>query len=270
MAISIIGIDFAVDPKKTGFAYTSVDNSHKAKLEHLQLNYKMGDITELITKNNSNQIKTLLAIDAPLGWPIDLGEALYGHSAGQAIPKKSDQIFRRETDHFIKNKTGKQSLDVGADRIARTAHSALKWLDELRQTTKQDIPLAWNSSFECQVAAIEVYPAATLKVYGLLKSSGYKKVTESTAREEIVNGLVELLDINGFESAMQSNDNLLDAAVCVVAALDFLNGRTMPPNDIIKAKKEGWIWVRPRFLTTEMPPANCPFQQQISSEATKK
>jgi hypothetical protein len=45
---------------------------------------------------------------------------------------------------FIKEKIGKQSLDVGADRIARTAYSALELLDRLRQMLGHDIKLAWE------------------------------------------------------------------------------------------------------------------------------
>ena len=35
----------------------------------------------------------------------------------------------------------------------------------------------------------------------------------------------------------------LDAAVCVLAAADFLADRAVPPGDLATARKEGWIWV---------------------------
>src|SRR5437016_7332440 len=41
-------------------------------------------------------------------------------------------MFRRVTDDVIYERLGKRPLDVGADRIARTAHAALRFLEELR------------------------------------------------------------------------------------------------------------------------------------------
>jgi hypothetical protein len=43
---------------------------------------------------------------------------------------------------------------------------------------------------------------------------------------------------------MAANADALDAAVCVVAAGDFLAGSTMPPEDLALAPREGWIWAR--------------------------
>ena len=42
--------------------------------------------------------------------------------------------------------------------------------------------------------------------------------------------------------ALCRNDDLLDAAVCVLAAQDFLTGRAVPPPDRCLAECEGWIW----------------------------
>ena len=42
----------------------------------------------------------------------------------------------------VRDRIGKQSLDVGADRIARTAHAALQLLHELRGRLGKPIPLA--------------------------------------------------------------------------------------------------------------------------------
>jgi len=40
------------------------------------------------------------------------------------------------------------------------------------------------------------------------------------------------------------NADVLDAAVCVLAAGDFLLGRAMAPENRSQAEREGWIWVR--------------------------
>lgn len=41
--------------------------------------------------------------------------------------------------------------------------------------------------------------------------------------------------------ALCGNDDLLDAAVCVLAVQDFLTGRAVPPPDRCLAEREGWI-----------------------------
>ncbi len=56
----------------------------------------------------------VIALDAPLGWPIALGNVLSSHTAGSAIGEDPHLLFRREADRFVKRKLGKQSLDVGA------------------------------------------------------------------------------------------------------------------------------------------------------------
>ena len=44
---------------------------------------------------------------------------------------------------------------------------------------------------------------------------------------------------------MQSKD-VVDAAVCVLAAADFIRGNVVPPLDQETALIEGWIWAPPR------------------------
>ena len=63
---------------------------------------------------------------------------------------------------FIQQKLKKTPLDVGADRIARTAYAALHLLGSVRVQLHLSIPLAWAPTDISVVAAIEVYPAATL------------------------------------------------------------------------------------------------------------
>jgi hypothetical protein len=123
-----------------------------------------------------------------LGWPKALGEELHSHEAGESIRVEPNQLFRRETDLFIKREIGKQSLAVGADRIARTAHAALTLLDEIREVTGQPIPLSWKPGYASGLSAIEVYPAATLIVHDM-HVSGYKRIDGQKARRKLVSKL---------------------------------------------------------------------------------
>ncbi len=189
----------------------------------------------------------VLALDSPLGWPGALGRVLSGHRAGELIDTPPDELFRRRTDRFIKKKLGKQPLDVGADRIARTAVASLRLLDEIRVTAKREIPLAWTPAPPSDAVAIEVYPAATLLGHGL-PSARYKRRENERERGLILEGLkreVAFTDPRHSELAAKRADTL-DAIVCILAAVDFLTGHVLlPPIDEV-TRREGWIWARPR------------------------
>jgi hypothetical protein len=198
----------------------------------------------------------LLAIDAPLGWPGRLGDALVTHMAG-APPLPADQaqssaawrdanlLFRRSTDRFIKARLGQQPLDVAADRIARAAFAALWLLDDLREATGAPLPLAWSRE-ECWAThAIEVYPAGTLRAHGL-PYRRYKEAEQRPARAQILAALQCRLEFACPTAPLLDDADILDAAICLLAASDFLSGRAMPPPAELMpvARREGWIWTR--------------------------
>jgi predicted RNase H-like nuclease len=190
--------------------------------------------------------RVLLAVDAPLGWPVPFGDLLARHRAGEALSISANELFRRLTDREVKRALGKQPLDVGADRIARTGHAALAILEELRGLTGAPIPLAWRPDFGETIAAIETYPAGTLEARGL-PSSGYKRDDQRPVRRAILAGLRGHLELDTIAGDLLADADQLDAAVCVLAGVDFLQGRATPPRDLERARKEGWIWVRPRL-----------------------
>ncbi len=165
MSQCIVGIDVATDPKKCFFSVATLIGS-ACSLINVVAGTASEELIGLISDIHQSRGTVLLAIDAPLGWPAPLGEALAHHRAGEAIKTEANDVFRRKTDIFIKKQIGKQPLDVGADRIARTAHAALSLLDKISSQLNTPIPLAWSPVIE-GVSAIEVYPAATLKASGI-------------------------------------------------------------------------------------------------------
>jgi len=252
-SISIIGIDCATQPNKVGLALGSVskglltlDNARK-----VSKNESVASLVSSWIKEKGNA-KTLIAIDAPLGWPIMLGEELICHLAGSSLSTSAHQMFRRRTDFFIKEKAGKQSLDVGADRIARTAHAALALIEEIKEQVGISIPLAWSRELAHPISAIEVYPAVTLKSCSLLPATSYKK-DDSKEREKIYDGLGNLMNLLKVDKLpLVEDDDVLDAVVCVLAGYHFINGESEGPRteeDRALAKKEGWIWVKMPKLT---------------------
>jgi hypothetical protein len=177
-----------------------------------------------------------------------LGKALTAHKAGEPLSVPANDLFRRATDRFVKARLGKQSLDVGADRIARTAHAALKLLADVRRRAGLPIPLAWEPSYSERIAVIEVYPAATLIAHGI-PDTGYKKKEKIAQRKAIMGGLERIVQLPEDRAVMDLSADALDAAVCVLAGLDFLGGEAYNPEDTELAKHEGWIWVRARQRT---------------------
>jgi hypothetical protein len=181
--LTIVGIDCATDPKKTGLALGAVEGNQTVLLEVTA--GKSDSPGEPVHRWIRNSQQVLLAFDAPLGWPSDLGRTLAAHCAGEGTEIDTNELFRRKTDRFVARTLGKQPLDVGADRIARTAHSALTLLSELRTLTGSEIPIAWSPKLSQRIEAIEVYPAGTLKAHSL-PDSGYKKPPDMDSREKIL------------------------------------------------------------------------------------
>lgn len=242
----LVGIDCAVQSKKMGIAVGALSDDSIA-VESVQ--YGLPDPVQFIVNIMHENLPLLLALDAPLGWPASMGEVLVKHRAADRVPIAPNILFRRDTDRFVKRTIGKQSLDVGADRIARTACAAVDLLGEVRRLTGQSIPLAWGSSELQESCCIEVYPAATLEAHGF-SSRGYKgdKPAHRDSRTKL---FAELPGLQGVSDEMAqtivSNDDAFDAVICLIAAADFLQGVAMKPENMDTARKEGWIWVRSKL-----------------------
>jgi hypothetical protein len=232
LVIALLGIDCATIPQKTGLALGELRDG---KVHILRCG--TGTNSELPAKIAADWLhgydKALIALDAPLGWPRALGTHLRDHSAGLPLQADPNQLFRRATDREIEERLGKRPLEVGANLIARTAVAALKLLDQIRQPTNpsRPIPLAWVPEEEKPWRAIEVYPAATRIGHGAPDVGGS------------LEGLDDLLDCSAVPNLRESKD-AVDAAVCALAAADFLCGRAEPPNPQNQetACIEGWIW----------------------------
>ena len=244
MAVTIIGIDCAVSPRRIGLALGMFEKG-QVRVEEVVPGETRDSVIRTVANWIARAPHPLIALDAPLGWPTALARVLPAHQAGAPINAEANKMFRRLTDRVTRRETGKLPLDVGADRIARTARAALELLQDLRQRTGLEIPLAWKPGPPDIASAIEVYPAATLKVYGITNSK-YKRKREVEVRREMLESLRELIDLPDDENErrMLTSSDALDAVVCVLAGADFLHGEVIEPTDMKVAKREGWIWVR--------------------------
>jgi hypothetical protein len=252
--VTVIGVDCATDSSRVGLARGKWRSGHRLVIEDVRSGAEPSPVTIICEWLQATPEPALIAIDAPLGWPASLAASLKDHRAGSKLNGKPNDLFRRETDRGIQRRIGITPLDVGADRIARTAYAALELLGKVRDSTRREVPLAWSHHEPEGPSAIEVYPAATLRASGL-PYRGYKKADQEDERRQILAALTPILsfglDWPKLEGAAVGNADLLDAIVCLVAAKDFLDGRAIPPGDINVAQCEGWIWVRdPEVPTT--------------------
>jgi predicted nuclease with RNAse H fold len=241
----LVGLDAASRLEKFGFAIGAPAEGQVGPVEAGTLVTKgepADALQRIIIPKLRDAGRALVAIDAPLGWPAPFCESLASHWAGERIKAEKSAVFSRATDRYVKQRIGKNPLEVAADKIARAAHTALEVLAQLREGTGRPIPLAWSADFQ-GCAVIEVYPAATLMARGL-RSSGYKKADAlaKSVRRDIAQALRgELPALHGLVDASPDE---FDAALCLLAAKDFLEAKALPPEDVALARREGWIWVR--------------------------
>lgn len=204
-------------------------------------------MVEWILDRVASERPTLLALDSPLGWPVALGESLVRHSAGAPLSPEPELLFRRLTDRVVRRRIGKQPLEVGADRIARTAVAALRLIDRIASQAGSPVELAWDAGRLPGIGAIETYPASWLLYQGL-PARRYKDGSEVAGerRRAILAriGEVEAEGRGASLTAAAANAHLLDAVICVLIAGEFLIGRCPAPLPAERdlARREGWIW----------------------------
>ena len=243
MSWTLIGVDCATQEARTGLARAVLNDDGTLELKRVTLGTAGESAAATIAGWIAGQEHFVIALDAPLGWPAGMVSSLTGHRAGDAIGVGAEGMFRRETDRYVHAELGKLPHEVGADRIARTAHAALGLLAAVRAQADRSVPLAWEPGTGSGV--IEVFPPATLLSRGI-KATGYKGDSNSarTTRARIWRRIQSELRSELSEELLTEDEDMLDAAVCALAAADFARGHALAPEDRELALREGWIWFR--------------------------
>ena len=295
--VQIIGIDCAAQPSNFGLARGRIRGGRLEAVEVTKGDGKdncglADQVHRWIAGVDAPPARTLIALDAPLGWPIHMTRALHDHRAGASLahPYEDDpgernpgnHLFRRHTDRFLAEKFPGAPLDIGADRIARVARSALDLLGRLGDTAdgRSAPPLLWNPEYLKRLGAIEVYPRLTLlKCDAEARKFSYKgtKPEHAKDRREIVELLRETkrLELNPDTlprketktGDLDYDHDSIDAVLCALEGLHFLLGESVGPKhdkaaswltkrldsvpemsatDI--ATREGWIWFHQDLL----------------------
>ena len=240
MDIVIVGVDCATVGDKVGISLVEIGHRGK-RLVEVSLGRPESSPGDQIAKWLQGSKTALIALDAPLGWPLALSKQLTAHSAGSPVGYPPDMLFRRKTDRYVERIVRKRPLEVGADRIARTAVAALSLVAELSQQLGRSIPLAWSHTELPPLSAIEVYPAATLRARSL-ESEGYKRSKGIDLRQSLCAQILQELPTDLDSASLTADDNVFDAVLCALAGIDFVEGRALEPYDRATAYKEGWIW----------------------------
>jgi hypothetical protein len=244
---AVIGIDCATEPTRIGLA-RAVRAGATWRLVDVTVGSRDLNPAATVAGWLADAPRALLALDAPLGWPRALGVSLIGHDAGDPLPYDADALFSRDTDRHVHARYGKKPLEVGAGWIARTAVAALALLGDVRARSDLPLPLLRDPSDARAAAALEVYPAATLRAHDAPADS-YKKDPSGPGRAAVQELLARTMELpEGFDAATHTAD-AIDAALCVLAGIDVASGRAIAPtvDQADAARREGWIWVaRPR------------------------
>ena len=241
----VLGIDCAAQAKNIGIAIVESTSAQQCRVLEVFKCSPISRLVERVADAARQSPHVLLALDSPLGWPRELALALQDHEAGCPLGPDADLLFCRDTDREVRARLGLKPLDVGADRIARVARTALELLDGISNAVGGEIPLLWTPNLEYKAGAIEVYPKATLKAHGL-PFTGYKgsEPKHEKVRVDLVRTLGQRVSLNVDPEEMIADDDVLDAAVCVLAGHDFLTGNARAPEAMARYRTEGWIWAR--------------------------
>ena len=235
-----LGVDLAAATKKTGVAVIEWSDD-RATLVHLALDVDDQEIVDLFATCD------MTGVDCPVGWPDALIPFLTGHQNFDAVPVlKHDGIAGRrllayrDTDRYCTAQTGLIPLSVSADRLA---HPAMRCAVIQAKIGALHGPQLRDGSERLA----EVYPAASLKIWGL-NGRGYKgRGVPETERLGLLLAALEeqapWLDLGANRDRITASDDLFDAVIASLTARAVARRRTLLPDaaQAQAARSEGWI-----------------------------
>ncbi|WP_443094296.1 DUF429 domain-containing protein [Pseudarthrobacter sp. ATCC 49987] len=235
-----LGVDLAAGTRKTAAAVLEWSGG-TARLVHLALDVGDEEIVRLFGASD------MTGIDCPVGWPDAFLPFIAGHLAFDAHPVLDHDgiegrrlLAYRDTDRFVTARTGLIPLSVSADRLA---HPAMRCAVIQAKIARDHGPQPRDGSGRLA----EVYPAASLKSWGLL-ARGYKgRGGAETQRLAGILGALKRaapwLDLAGYDGQLAASDDMLDALIASLTARAVALGATIHPDagHARAARSEGWI-----------------------------
>jgi hypothetical protein len=250
-----LGIDLASQPKSTALCAVAWE-PRGARITALFRGVAADGVTRLHDKLLVSAMRglwgglptpTKVAIDAPLGWPVDFVQGVAEpESWPVGIDNDRKRLERRATDHWIHRETGKQPLSVTTDRIGYAAMRAAGLLVHYASTFGERVDRSGVDGLVC-----ETYPDPAIRRFGLWPGDAgarqsYKGDARSV-RERIIDRLAQTapwLEVSAEQRlACVNSDDCLDAVICALVARAVERGLTVAPPDEVaeEARLEGWI-----------------------------
>jgi hypothetical protein len=249
-----LGLDLASQPKNTGVCaiewtaghadvlmlWRGTDDGSTALHDHLIVDLMQGLRGDL-------PLPSKVAIDAPLGWPVDFVRAVSDPGAWPVgIDGDRKRLERRATDYWVRDFASKLPLSVTTDRIAFAAMRAAGLLAHYEATSQDAIDRTGMTGLVC-----ETYPDPAIRKLGLWPmDAGARDSYKGDAkalRDNIMRRLTQdapwlRLSPTHHQACIESDD-CLDALVCALVARAVQRHLTIqPPPDVAKeAMTEGWI-----------------------------
>lgn len=231
-----VGVDLAAQPAATAVAQIEWANA-KATLTELKVGVTDQDIVSLSLQS----FKT--GIDCALGWPVEFVNFLNNHTSGihQLNEDFGSSQWRRslsyrETDYVVRELTKRWPLSVSTDRLGVTALRCAGLLARL-QAAGIDTDRSGSQG------VVEVYPAATLKLWQL-NTAGYRDSVEIRSRlVSEVQQRAPWFELATFRELIEESCDAFDAVVAALATRAAAVGKASTPtaSQLARARIEGWI-----------------------------
>jgi len=236
------GIDLAADDARTAIAEIRW-SAGIAELERLVVGVDDTMVLDAIRCSDK------AGVDCPLGWPVAFTRFVAAQEGGDlVVPALTGRDWRRSlayrrTDLMVHETLGIWPMSVAADRIA---HVAMRCAGLLARLAADGLAVDRTGAG----VVVEVYPAASLRRWGLEPFRRYKGAANADRLDLLVSALstaAPWLRLREFEAVCRRSDHALDAVLAALTARAAALGQTTAPAGE-HAAVEGWIAVPERPL----------------------
>lgn len=235
-----VGVDLSARDPKTWMATIDWTDGHA----YARLERGVRDIQII----EAAKTAAMVGIDCPFGWPTAFVKYVRDHAEDGVEPQGQEgEVWRsalanRATDKWIKAKTDLKPLSVSADRIGHVAFRCAHLLSAMK-LEGIEIDRTGRSG-----TVVEVYPAASLKCWGLVHKS-YKRRANQKMLSELANkffsdGKASWLEMSESDRELcRTNDDAFDAVIASLTARAQMLGlvEELPADRVATAAVEGWI-----------------------------
>ncbi len=231
-----VGVDLAAQPAGTALAAIEWQDG-AARLVELEVGIVDSRIVDL------SRGAACVGIDVPFGWPIEFAQFIAAHINREAAPRDfsgkewRQRIRFRDTDRYVRERIGKWPLSVATDLLSLAAMHGAELLEAF-EAAGTVVDRAGRGTL------VEVYPAASLRIWGI-DASGYKRNTDDL-RATAARVLAEApwLSVSaGHRELIATSDDALDSLIACFTARAHALGLTgaVPEGMVAVAEVEGWI-----------------------------